>query len=207
MNPDTALLESCTAFAGPRRILTGTLQEVALAVKHLQEEAPDASVLVFRDATGEVVDLDTRGTPDEMLVRLSPPAPDTAVLAAGAPKGRGRPRLGVVAREVTLLPRHWEWLSAQPGGASVTLRKLVEEARRTGSGKERRRRAQDRAYRFMSAAAGDEAGYEEALRALFAGDRKKFASHTQSWPMDVRDYTWRLAEAAFETETPHGETL
>lgn len=207
MNPDTPLFESCTAFAGSRRILTDTLREVALAVKHLQEETPDASVLVFRDATGEVLDLDTRGTPEEMLVRLSPPAPDMAVLAAEAPKGRGRPRLGVVAREVTLLPRHWEWLSAQPGGASVTLRKLVEEARRTGSGKERRRHAQDRTYRFMSAVAGDEAGYEEALRALYAGDPRKFAAHTQSWPTDVRDYTWRLAEAALEKETSHGGPL
>ena len=103
----------------------------------------------------------------------------------------------MIGREVTLLPRHWEWLNSQPGGASVTLRKLVEEARRTLAGKERRRRAQDSAYRFMTAMAGDLPGYEEACRALFAADSARFASEVVAWPQDVREHARMLAEDAF----------
>jgi hypothetical protein len=101
--------------------------------------------------------------------------------------------LGVVAREVTLLPRHWEWLAAQSGGASVALRKLVEEARRTHGEKDRLRRTQERAYCFMSAIAGDLPGFEEAARALFASDRPKFTERIAHWPADLRDHTLWLA--------------
>src|SRR3984957_11907417 len=107
------------------------------------------------------------------------------------PRGRGRPKLGVVAREVTLLPRHWEWLATQPGGASVALRKLVEEARRTHADKDKIRKAQERAYHFMSAMAGDLPGFEEATRALFADNRSKFKETIGTWPVDVHDHaTW-----------------
>jgi hypothetical protein len=116
------------------------------------------------------------------------------------PRGPGRPKLGVVAREVTLLPRHWEWLNAQPGGASVALRKLVEEARRGNESKDRMRQAQDALYRFMSTLAGDEAGFEEASRALFAGDRKLFMALIQLWPKDVRSHAERLAGSAFASD-------
>jgi hypothetical protein len=109
----------------------------------------------------------------------------------------GRPKLGVTAREVTLLPRHWEWLAAQPGGASVTLRKLVEEARRAGAGDDLRRQAQERAYRFMTVMAGDRPGFEEATRALFAGDGARFAQCVAVWPQDIRTHAERLGEAAF----------
>lgn len=144
--------------------------------------------LIFDDATGKPVDVDLRGSPEEVRARLEPAA-----------RGPGRPKLGVTAREVTLLPRHWDWLAAQPGGASVTLRRLVEEARRGGGGKERRRQAQDAAYRFMSAMAGDAPGYEEATRALYAGDGARFEAQTQAWPADVRDHARRLAADAFTT--------
>ena len=109
----------------------------------------------------------------------------------------GRPKLGVVAREVTLLPRHWEWLNGQPGGASVALRKLVEEASRAKVGLDRARRARDAAYRFLTAMAGDMPGFEEAIRALFAGNSEGFQSQTEAWPPDIRDYSYRMAEAAF----------
>lgn len=180
----------CTAFDGSRRLASGPLQAVALAVKARLEADAAASVLVFDDETGRVVDLDTRGTPEQVLARLTP-------AKAEETRGRGRPKLGVVPREVTLLPRHWDWLNAQPGGASVTLRKLVEAARRTGSAEESRRRAQERAYRFMSALAGDEPGYEEALRALYAADEAAFLARTQAWPPDVRDHARALAASAF----------
>lgn len=120
------------------------------------------------------------------------------------PRGRGRPKLGVIGREVTLLPRHWEWLSAQPGGASVALRRLVDEARRSSAPARDARLAQERAYRVMSALAGDRPGYEEALRALFAGDRPRLEAHISDWPSDIREYTLHLAYGVPGDETVTG---
>lgn len=185
----------CTAFAGDRLLASGPLAEVALAVRRAAAGG-GAALLVFDDATGRVVDLDLRGSEAEVLARLAPPAagPDAAPEALPGRRGRGRPRLGVVAREVTLLPRHWDWLAAQPGGASVTLRRLVEAARRADGRSERA--ARDAAYRFMTALAGDRPGYEEATRALYAGDRARFDAQVASWPADVGDHAARLAFGA-----------
>jgi hypothetical protein len=101
----------------------------------------------------------------------------------------------VVAREVTLLPRHWDWLTSQAGGASVALRRLVDEARRTSGDRDRVRAAQEAAYHFMSAMAGNLPGFEEAARALFAYDRRRFADLIAEWPPDVRDHAVKLAFA------------
>jgi hypothetical protein len=194
-----------TAFVGDKLLLAGTLLEVAQAVKREVESGRDESVLTFDDATGRVIDIDIRGDEPEFLAHLSRSATrlgapglsgTVAPLAPAAPaqpRGRGRPKLGVVGREVTLLPRHWEWLNAQPGGASVALRRLVDEARRASAPAQNARLAQERAYRVMSALAGDRPGYEEALRALFAGDRVRLEAQIADWPKDVRDYTLRLA--------------
>jgi hypothetical protein len=157
---------------------------VAVFVK----DKPQADFLVFDDATGSQVDLDSRGTPEEISVRY--PGEPTAEA-----RGPGRPRLGVMAKEVTLLPRHWDWLSGQPGGASVALRKLVDQARKTSGDSDRVRAAQEAAYRFMSAIAGNLPGFEEAARALFAYDRRRFAEIIAGWPEDIRDYAIRLAFA------------
>ena len=175
---------TCTAFQGLRKIGHGPLPEVAVSVKDL----PQGAYLVFDDVTGRQVDLDTRGTADEIAVRYS-----AETLAE--PRGRGRPRLGVVAREVTLLPRHWDWLNSQPGGASVALRKLVEQARRSSGDRDRIRAAQESAYSFMAAIAGNLPGFEEAARALFAYDRRRFGELIALWPEDVRDYAIQLAFA------------
>lgn len=183
---------TCTAFDGHRRLVSGPLHEAALAVRRAAEGGAAGPLLVFDDATGRVVDVDTRGSEAEVLARLPGEAPVPAPAEAG-PRGRGRPRLGVVAREVTLLPRHWDWLAAQPGGASVALRKLVEEARRAGADAGRRRGARDAAYRFISAMAGDLPGFEEAARALFADDRQRFGALVAAWPADVRDHAVALA--------------
>ena len=185
----------CTAFEGTRRIASGDLASVALAAK--SATGSGGIVLIFDDETGETIEVDFRGTPEDVLARLSGPgsAPEDTS------RGRGRPKLGVVAREITLLPRHWEWLNGQPGGASVALRKLVEEAGRTNAGRDRARRAQEAAYRFMSAMAGDLPGFEEATRAFFARDAAKFASLTEPWPIDIRDHARRMAEAAFRGMT------
>lgn len=183
----------CTAFEGSTRLASGDLIEVALAAKAATDRGATGPVLIFEDATARPIDLDLRGAPEDVRARLAAAAPPPP-----APRGPGRPKLGVVAREVTLLPRHWEWLGAQPGGASVALRRLVEEARRADEGPARRRRAQEAAYRFMSAMAGDEPGFEEATRALFAGDKDRFDAETANWPADVRDHARRTASEAFE---------
>ncbi len=172
------------AFARSSRLAAGTLSQVAIAAKQALERDPTASVLVFNGDTGEVVDLDLRGEAQDVAARLAPPP-------APAPK-RGRPRLGVVAREVTLLPRHWEWLALQPGGASVTLRKLVETARKANGEAERARTRRDAAYRFMAAIAGDYPGFEAASRALFADDPDQFRRSISGWPPDIRDQTLRF---------------
>jgi hypothetical protein len=174
-----------TAFRGCQRVAAGTAAELALFLK----DTVQGEVLVFDDATGLQLDFDSRGTSTEITNRYrDAPAPVE-------PRGRGRPRLGVIAREVTLLPRHWDWLNLQPGGASVALRKLVDEARRTSGDRDRLRAAQESAYRFMSAIAGNLPGFEEATRALFANDRRLFGDLIARWPEDVRDYAIQLAFA------------
>jgi hypothetical protein len=190
---------------GDRLLHAGTLLDVAQAVKREVEAGTDASILTFDDTTGRVIDIDIRGEQPEFLAHLSRSATRLGAPAMGGgvsapappapaqPRGRGRPKLGVVGREVTLLPRHWEWLNAQPGGASVALRRLVDEARRSSAPAQGARLAQERAYRVMSALAGDRPGYEEALRALFAGDRARLEEHIADWPPDIRAYTLRLA--------------
>jgi hypothetical protein len=158
--------------------------EVALAVKRASGAGVVDPILVFDDDTGAAVDFDLRGDEAAIAARMTPPATE--------PRGRGRPKLGVVAREVTLLPRHWDWLAAQPGGASVALRKLVEAARKDADGADARRAARDAAYRFMSAMAGDQPGFEEAARALFAGDADRLAREAADWPADVRAHLLAL---------------
>src|SRR5262245_48794423 len=124
--------QRCTAFAGAKMVASGALADVAADVRPLVQPGSSDTVLIFDDATGAVIDVDFRGTVTEVRARLAKPAPPES--EAPAQQGPGRPKLGVVAREVTLLPRHWEWLKMQPGGASVTLRKLIDEARRANVG-------------------------------------------------------------------------
>ncbi|HEX8944475.1 MAG TPA: DUF2239 family protein [Gemmatimonadaceae bacterium] len=195
-HPEPAASTKCTAFDGHRRLAAGLLRDVAVAVKRAAAGGSAGPLLVFDDVTGCVIDVDTRGTDQDVVDRL-PAEVDSmqTTSTADASRGRGRPKLGVVAREVTLLPRHWAWLAEQPGGASVALRKLVEEARRAGAAHEPARQARDAAYRFMHAIGGDFAGFEEASRALFAGDRVRFEAAVQTWPTDVRDHAVAMSRA------------
>jgi len=189
-----------TSFAGHRCIAAGPLLANVLAVRSALDGPAEGPVLVFDDASGRVVDVDSRGSEADIATRLAALAPSTPAsqseperVEAAEPRGRGRPRMGVVPREVTLLPRHWDWLAAQPGGASVALRKLVEEARRHGATKDRQREAQERTYNFMSALAGNLPGFEEATRALFANDGPRFGEVMAAWPPDVRTYALKLS--------------
>jgi hypothetical protein len=216
IHPDIILLDhhveldsnaQYTAFEGFRQIAQGLLQDVALAVKATIAHGSMESVLAFDDQTGKRVDIDVLGTDDEVLDRLGGRlrTATSAVTDRGTEatptsdgsRGRGRPKLGVVAREVTLLPRHWEWLNSQPGGASVALRKLVDEARRANESVDRVRRSREATYAVMSAVAGDLPGFEEATRALFAGDSERFRTFMAEWPQDVSRYAARLSAASF----------
>ena len=202
-----SLSTPCTVFVGDRLLCAGPLIEVALAIKDAPEALGPAAILTFEDATGRPVDLDLRGTKEDIAARLAAScsgsvsstdgqaadAPAEPSEPVATPRVKGRPKLGVIAREVTLLPRHWAWLSEQPGGASVTMRKLVEEARRSGAAKQHQAAAHEAAYRFMSALAGNYPGYEAAIRLLFADDRAGFEARIAAWPVDVAAYATRLA--------------
>jgi hypothetical protein len=163
-SPVTAFLEGRIIARGDRSEVTRTLEETF--------PADLAAIRVFDDESGRVVDLDYW---------------DAA--ASRAPKGPGRPKIGVVAREITLLPRHWDWLARQKGGASAVIRRLVDEASKAAPSPEARR---DAAYRFMSDLCGDRPGYEEALRALYRGERDRLGALISGWPEDVRAYVERL---------------
>jgi uncharacterized protein len=200
---------SYVAFDGDRRIAAGSPSEVVRAAKKRLDQHKDVSILIFDTVTGGPIAIDFRGSVGDILARFpgiagSPSAAEAAALSA--PRGPGRPRLGVVAREVTLLPRHWEWLAQQPGGVSVALRRLVEQARRSDGAVENVRRAHDAAFRFMTVMAGDRPNYAEAIRALFANEAAHFNELIAGWPADVRDYTLTLAEGAFRRETEAGSS-
>jgi hypothetical protein len=213
----------CAAFQGSACIATGELKTVALVAKNAIDAASLTGnlspVLIFNDATSDVIELDWRGTVAEFMAKFkaaallqdyqasqNPPqrtlppetVQDTPSTDDAIARGRGRPKLGVVAREVTLLPRHWEWLATQTGGASVALRKLVEMARKESELKDRIRHASAVTYKFMSTMAGHEPGFEEASRALFAKNRALFEEITKNWPADVNIHLQKLSLKAFE---------
>lgn len=206
------------AFEGPRCLAQGPLAVVALQVKAATEGRPLARILVFNAQTSEAIDFDHRGSAEEVLQRLAQVHSLAPVTDVGTrsqddtpedtpPRsGPGRPKLGVVAREVTLLPRHWAWLSGQPGGASVALRKLVDQARKDSQTQDERRLSQEASYRFMSAMAGSLDGFEEAARALFAADRSRFEALIAPWPTDIQVHLQQLAGAALKpSEASHSE--
>jgi hypothetical protein len=191
----TTIRRRYTAFIGTRMLASGSPQEVALAIKRRTARGAVRQPLIFDNASGRQIDLDLRGTEDEILERYEERSTQTM-----AP--RGRPRLGVVAREVTLLPRHWDWLDSQPGGASVALRRLVDQARHAAPEADQLRQAREATYRFLTAVAGNLPRYEEALRSLFAGDGARFDALVRDWPSDVNFFAMILSQDAFEEGRP-----
>jgi len=188
------------AFAKKKRIACGSPREVATLVKTFNDTHPDIPLLIFDAISSQAVELDLRSAVSSVLRRVphqvDRDSPEVSGQEPNLPRGPGRPRLGVVAREVTLLPRHWDWLASQPGGASVALRKLVERAQRSSKEADRVREATEAAYRFMHAMAGDEPGFEAASRALFASDLATLRDHLAKWPRDIRSHALALAEQA-----------
>lgn len=186
--------KTCTAFVNDKLLASGHLPEVALKAKAALDGCDKAQVIIFDDATSARIEVDFQGSAEDVLARVVHEMPAQEAEPA---RGPGRPKLGVVAREVTLLPRHWDWLRSQPGGASVTLRKLVDAARHADPDQDAKHAARDRAYGFMTAMAGDAPGFEEATRALYRGDANGFTANTEQWTPDVRDHARALAQDAF----------
>ncbi|MFF2092394.1 DUF2239 family protein [Paenibacillus sp. NPDC058174] len=189
----------CTAFLGVEVVASGSLQHVVTTVKDALNDRDLTQLLIFDDSTGKPIDVDFRGKTEDVLQRLEEHFGSSAGTEWNQQSARrvGRPKLGVVSGEVTLLPRHWEWLKSQPGGASVTLRKLIDEARHAGEQQSSIRASQEAAYNFMTAMAGDFHQYEEALRALYAGDRVRFYHFIDDWAPDIRHHVKKLAANAF----------
>jgi uncharacterized protein len=184
---DQSVIVNAELFAvGIEGFASGSLGDVLPALKRRFDADGGEGVLVFEDETGSQVDFDLSGTLAEVLERAAPPKG----------RGPGRPKLGVTSREVSLLPRHWEWLEQQPNGISAALRRLVDQARKTEPGKERARLLRAALSRFMTAMAGNRPGYEEASRALFAGDQSRFEALVAKWPKDVREYALARSRAA-----------
>jgi uncharacterized protein len=183
--------QTYACFVGQRLIATGPLGAILTRVKEEFERDRGTPFLIFEDHTGRQVDFDLRGSLEEVLARAQPSA---------VKPGPGRPKLGVVSREVTLLPRHWEWLEAQPSGASAAIRRLIEDARKREPEAQRLRTGREALGRFLSAMAGNLPGYEEASRALYEGDRERFGGLIRDWPVDIRAHVERLSERAFAVE-------
>lgn len=178
------------AFSGPRRVASGSLGDILPGLKERFERDAAELVLIFEIETGRQIELDLRGSLEEVLERYVP----------ASARGPGRPKLGVTSREVSLLPRHWDWLEEQPNGASAALRRLVEAAIKHEPGKERARRIRAALSRFLTAMAGDRPHYEEATRALFGGETARFESLIERWPKDIREHAIERARAAEAAE-------
>jgi hypothetical protein len=179
---------SYTAFVGEILIASGATEAMLPIVKARFDRNPGDLLLIFEDQTGRQVDFDLRGALNDVVARALPARPRP---------GPGRPKLGVVSREVSLLPRHWDWLEQQQNGASAALRRLVDAARKREPGEQRARLAREAIGRFMSAMAGNLPGYEEAGRALYASNRARFEELILDWPADIRGYIQRRIEEAF----------
>lgn len=190
-------LRTCIAFDQSKKVARGPVLEVALKLKEHLKKHPKASFLIFDEATSEAVEVDLRGSPETILRRLTEAEEASSAAEKKPASGPGRPKLGVTAKEVTLLPEHWEWLARQPGGASVTLRRLVEEAKKKNLARDQIRRAQEVTHKFMTAMAGDLPHYEDALRALYAKDTAQFSRLIAVWPKDIREHVQKLAARVF----------
>ena len=188
-------LNTYTAFEDHKILSQGILEDVVLKVKKRLEKSPESQIVIYSDATGKSMDFNFQGSEKEVLKRLEVyTTPENTTEVSSGP---GRPKLGVISREVSLLPKHWEWLATQSGGASNTLRKLVEENMKKTSGVLTVKTAQERTYKFMSVQAGDLENYEEALRALYRKDKERFTSEIKTWPRDVQKHVLELAKPVF----------
>lgn len=177
-------------FQGTRLIARGNMLETALAVYNAYKDKTSAPVVALDSVTSELAEPDLRGGEDGIRARYGVEAD------LHETKTRGRPKLGVTAREVTLLPRHWEWLESNHSGASAKLRELVETAMRASAGKDRQSHAVESLERFTNALAGDLPNAEEVSRAFYKGRMKDVIKLTADWPSDLLEHYIKLVERA-----------
>lgn len=181
------------AFAGHHQIESGTIEQVAAQAKQYIDDGDTERIAIYNDLTGVIIDLDFRGTVDDVVKRLSDhPMLPREETAEETPRGRGRPKLGVVPREVTLLPRHWEWLGKQRGGSSAAIRRLVDAERKRGRKSEERKEVIEAVHRFIWDIASNFDNFEEVSRALFAGETIKVTDLISGWPPDVQRQVSRM---------------
>jgi hypothetical protein len=184
-----------TAFNNTDLFHQGDLSEVVLKIKDHIGKAENTTITVFSDATGKTIDFNFQGTKKDVQKRLDVFVSESSL--TNTITGPGRPKLGVISREISLLPTHWEWLSTQPGGASAILRRLVDEARKKSLNTPSIKSIQEKTHRFISAIAGDLEGYEEVLRAMYRKDEDQFLIHMSSWPNDLKTHALFLSKGMF----------
>lgn len=189
------LLNTYTAFMGTNFFGQGLLSEIILKIKKHIGSSDNTNILIFSDLTGKAIDFNFQGTTSDVQKRLDIFVSEGTTQLSTGP---GRPKLGVISREISLLPQHWEWLATQPGGSSAVIRKLIDEARKKSEGSLSIKQIQERVHRFTTAMAGDLQGYEEALRALYRKDEDQFLIHMGSWPQDIRDHVINLSKPIFK---------
>ena len=191
------------AFAGTGVIARGALSDVVRRCKDRLDRGEDQRIALFDDETGHPVDIDFSGNEAEVLARLAThPMAARSEVQPGNRRRPGRPKLGVVSREVSLLPRHWSWLAEQRGGASASLRRLVDAARKGNPAQDHSRKAIDAAHRFMWDLAGDQPGFEEASRSLLAQNFDTFDQLIADWPAGIREQLERFTNRARSIALP-----
>ncbi len=194
--------QSYTLFRNNTLVANGDMADIKASILAVNERFPEGTYLCFNDLTGEYVDVDfhtEKSTkPLKKQTELKRGRPSFLKAPRAKTKKAGRPSLGVVAREVTLLPRHWKWLNSQSSSASSALRELIDETIRTGRNPLEARNAMARADKFMSTALGDQPGYEEASRALYRADKETFYKLIEAWPNDLKNYVKQLSNPAFD---------
>ncbi len=185
--------DTFTAFYGNTQIATGLLADMlSKTTSFLQEKQASRNdsetLLIFNERTGGQIDFDLRGSIEDILERALPK------------RSAGRPKLGVTSREITLLPRHWQWLESQAKSASASLRLLVEEAMKQDGGEADIKKNLAVTDRIMMTMAGDLAHFEEASRALNQRNVERFEDSVASWPEDIKQY---LLKRMYSSLKPH----
>ncbi len=178
--------ERYSSFIGDRHLFTGDLKGMLSQTHAYISRHGEEGLLIFDNFSGRQIDYNFRVSLEELLGKELPPTPK---------KGPGRPRLGVVCGEISLLPRHWDWLQRQRQSASATIRRLIEAAMKEASPEEKTREAIDAAGKFLWTMAGNLSDFEEASRALYAQKWHILDAITAAWPEDIAKHLNMMLKA------------
>lgn len=184
------------AFKKEKLIAEGDLKKVILKTKRELMRSPESAILIFSNETGKTMDFNFQGSENEVLSRLEVFL-EPKIEIDPKEKKVGRPSLGVISREVSLLPKHWEWLACQSGGASAEIRRLVEKAMKQTQAASTVKMAQEKTFRFLNTIAGNFPNFEEAIRSLYRRDLNAFEQIIKFWPVDIKDHALHLSKHAW----------